>query len=54
MSALQIDGFRKGDRVPEWLLLRQLGEKEVKMQALDTLLKATLNEALQSVSASTL
>jgi hypothetical protein len=47
----QIDGFRKGDRVPEYLLVRHVGEGTVKRQVLEELLHSTLPEALDTVSA---
>eukprot|EP00475_Leptophrys_vorax_P026999 TRINITY_DN38440_c0_g1_i1.p1 TRINITY_DN38440_c0_g1~~TRINITY_DN38440_c0_g1_i1.p1 ORF type:complete len:550 (+),score=50.28 TRINITY_DN38440_c0_g1_i1:115-1764(+) len=46
----QIKGFRKGDRVPEWLLVREYGERPVKLQALDLLLKTTLTDAMATVA----
>ncbi|CAI7792483.1 unnamed protein product [Closterium sp. NIES-53] len=50
MRTTQIKGFRKGDRVPEWLLVREYGERPVKLQALDLLLQSTLSDALASVA----
>lgn len=46
----QFGDFRKGERIPDWLVIREVGEKQIKLTTLDSLLQSTLPEALASVA----